>query len=85
MLEKIFKLKGKQHHRKNRDHCRTDHVHDHGLYHSPESEPADWFWQGYHAGTLERCFPGNLYASAISTIVMAFLANKPFAMAPEWD
>ena len=56
MLEKNLQTEGKQHHGKNRDHCRTDHIHDHGLYYSPESEPADWFWQGYHAGTFGTVF-----------------------------
>ncbi len=34
------------------------------------------------APPVERCVYGHLHSSAIGTICMAFLANKPFVMAP---
>lgn len=42
---------------------------------------------GQDGGTVlwNGVFLATCIASAIGTMVMAFLANKPFVMAPEWD
>ncbi len=77
MLEKLFKLSENKTDVKNGSTCRCYYIYDDGVH--PGSQSKYSFRAGMDSGAV---FTATALAAFVGTLLMAVLANYPFALAP---